>query len=84
MSAEVAGKLPKPQMRGLLHRQIKRNLVIAGIACFIGGAYMRFVYGARNKKAYADFYLNFDAEKTFHEMRRKGVFNSCDTDDDDE
>nr|CAH7743791.1 unnamed protein product [Callosobruchus chinensis] len=55
-STEVSGKLPKPQLRSLLHSQIKRNLFFIGISVVIAGCYMKFVYGDNRKKAYADFF----------------------------
>ncbi|XP_072385874.1 cytochrome c oxidase subunit 6C-like [Diabrotica undecimpunctata] len=81
MSAELTGHLPKPQMRGLLHSTIKRNLILTGITVVLSGCYMRFIYGDGNKRAYANFYLNYDAEKEFTRMRKKGLFDSCDPDD---
>ncbi|CAH2002320.1 unnamed protein product [Acanthoscelides obtectus] len=79
-SSEVSGKLPKPQMRSLLHSQIKRNLLFTGISVVIAGCYMKFVYSDSNKKAYANFYRDYDIEKEFETMRKKGLFDSCDTD----
>ncbi|KAG5877035.1 hypothetical protein JTB14_006516 [Gonioctena quinquepunctata] len=79
--SDVAGKLPKPQMRSLLHAQIKKNLVFVGISVLAAGCYMRFVYGNGNKRAYADFFKTYDAEKEFQRMRKKGLFDSCDTED---
>lgn len=49
-------RIPKPQMRGLLHTQIKKNLIAAGISVFIAGCYMKFVFGNGRKKAYIEFY----------------------------
>nr|CAI5842771.1 unnamed protein product [Callosobruchus analis] len=79
-STEVTGKLPKPQLRSLLHSQIKRNLLLAGISVLIAGCYMRFVYGDGRKKAYANFSRDYDIEKEFERMRKKGLFDSCDSD----
>ncbi|XP_044262497.1 cytochrome c oxidase subunit 6C-like [Tribolium madens] len=77
MSEETA-KIPKPKMRGLLQAQIKRNLILTGISCTIAGLYMKFIFGNGRKKAYADFYKNYDINKEFHRIRRKGLFDSCD------
>ncbi|VEN39216.1 unnamed protein product [Callosobruchus maculatus] len=79
-STEVTGKLPKPQLRSLLHSQIKRNLLLTGISVIIAGCYMRFGYGDSRKKAYADFFRDYDIEKEFERMRKKGLFDSCDSD----
>ncbi|XP_019868697.1 cytochrome c oxidase subunit 6C [Aethina tumida] len=73
------GKLKKPQMRGLLHAQIKKNLTLAFISVVAAGCYMRFVYGDGQKKAYADFYRTYDIEKEFERQRKRGVFDSCDS-----
>ncbi|XP_074030645.1 cytochrome c oxidase subunit 6C-like [Leptinotarsa decemlineata] len=79
--SEVTGKLPKPQMRSLLHSQIKRNLFWCGISVLIAGSYMRFVFGDGRKRVYAEFYKNYDAEKEFHRIRKKGLFDSCSAED---
>lgn len=56
MSEVVTAKLAKPVMRGLLHKQIKKNLIAVGISVTLAGLYMKFVYGDGNKRAYVDFY----------------------------
>ncbi|EFA07587.1 cytochrome c oxidase subunit 6C [Tribolium castaneum] len=81
---EQVARIPKPQMRGLLHSQIKRNLILTGISCTIAGLYMKFVFGNSRKNAYAEFYKNYDINKEFHRIRRKGLFDSCDPLDDSE
>lgn len=54
--SEVVGKLKKPQLRGLLHSQIKRNLIVAGVLTVaVGVAHRIFVVEAR-KQTYADYY----------------------------
>lgn len=56
MSEISTGKLPKPIMRGLLNKQIKRNLFAVAISVLVAGSYMRFVFCAGRKKAYLEFY----------------------------
>ncbi|KAJ3648650.1 hypothetical protein Zmor_020438 [Zophobas morio] len=81
---EELSKLPKPQMRRLLYGQIRKNLILTGISVTIAGLYMRLVFGDGNKREYAEFYKNYDINKEFHRIRRKGLFDSCDPNDDAE
>ncbi|KAJ8984218.1 hypothetical protein NQ317_011128 [Molorchus minor] len=79
MAGEV-GKASKPQLRGLLKSQIKRNIiVIASITAVIAVAQKVFINDQR-KKVYAEFYKNYDIEKAFHQIRNKGLFDSCEPD----
>ncbi|CAH0551792.1 unnamed protein product [Brassicogethes aeneus] len=71
--------LKKPQMRSLLHQQIKKNLALVGISVLAAGIYMRFIFGDGRKQKYADFYKTYDIEKEFERQRKKGLFDSCDT-----
>ncbi|KAB0342924.1 hypothetical protein FD754_019850 [Muntiacus muntjak] len=59
--------LAKPQMRGLLAKRLRFHIV---------GAFM-FAVVERRKKAYADFYRNYDSMKDFEEMRKAGIFQSA-------
>lgn len=83
MSDEGPVRLPKPQIRSLLNARIKTNLILVGISCLVAGCYMKFVFGADRKRAYAEFYKNYDIDQEFNRMRKKGVFDSCETEDDD-
>nr|XP_004663031.1 cytochrome c oxidase subunit 6C [Jaculus jaculus]XP_045000036.1 cytochrome c oxidase subunit 6C [Jaculus jaculus]XP_045000037.1 cytochrome c oxidase subunit 6C [Jaculus jaculus] len=72
----ASGALAKPQMRGLLAKRLRFHIVGAfivavGVAC----AY-KFGVAEQRKKAYADFYRNYDSMKDFEEMRRAGIFQS--------
>ncbi|XP_066253476.1 cytochrome c oxidase subunit 6C-like [Euwallacea similis] len=80
MSTEIA-KLPKPQLRHLLHSSIKRNLILVGISISVATVYMKYVQNDGRKQKYADFYKTYDIEKEFEIMRKKGLFESCPTDD---
>ncbi|GBP67699.1 Cytochrome c oxidase subunit 6C-2, partial [Eumeta japonica] len=52
----TVAKIPKPVMRGLLHSQIKRNLIVAiGLAGFCGFMYKQLVANPR-KQLYREFY----------------------------
>ncbi|CAI9152890.1 unnamed protein product, partial [Rangifer tarandus platyrhynchus] len=39
--------------------------------------FCKFVVAERRKKAYADFYRNYDSMKDFEEMRKAGIFQSA-------
>lgn len=74
MSAE---KIAKPVMRGLLHKRIRTHLSIAiGLTISVGIA-TRVLLGDKRKETYKNFYMNYDIEKDFEEMRQKGVFQSA-------
>ncbi|KAJ8925889.1 hypothetical protein NQ315_009741 [Exocentrus adspersus] len=79
--SEVSPKVAKPQLRGLLHTQIKKNLLLTGISVVVAAVYMRFVFGDQRKRNYAEFYKNYDIDKEFDRMRNKGLFESCEPDE---
>lgn len=54
--SSTPAKLAKPQLRGLLHNQIKKNFIGLGVVVLVAGVYMRFVFGDGRKRAYANFY----------------------------
>ncbi|XP_048364335.1 cytochrome c oxidase subunit 6C-2 [Sphaerodactylus townsendi] len=72
-----AALLPKPQMRGLLASRLKKHIVIASIFSFGCACLYKFGVADPRKQAYADFYKNFDARKTFEAMRETGIFESA-------
>ncbi|XP_047540214.1 cytochrome c oxidase subunit 6C [Vanessa atalanta] len=77
MADSAVSTIAKPQMRGLLHNVIKRNLIVAiALSAACGFSYKLFVGNVR-KRNYAEFYRTYDAEKEFEEMRKKGLFQSC-------
>lgn len=79
MADKAVSTMAKPQMRGLLNGQIKKNLIVSlTLAAISGIAFKQFVANERKKK-YAEFYRTYDAEKEFEEMRKKGLFQSCRT-----
>ncbi|KAL3286929.1 hypothetical protein HHI36_001414 [Cryptolaemus montrouzieri] len=84
MADEAVKKLPKPIMRDLLMRQIRRNLIGCFIFCSVAVAAVKIGINDRKKKAYSDFYQNYDIDKEFHKMRKKGLFDSCSVEDDDD
>ncbi|XP_042321471.1 cytochrome c oxidase subunit 6C [Sceloporus undulatus] len=71
-----AALLPKPQMRGLLAKRLRKHIAVAFIFALGCAASYKFGVAEPRKKAYADFYKNYDAMKDFEEMRKAGVFQS--------
>ncbi|KAM9482030.1 cytochrome c oxidase subunit 6C [Clarias gariepinus] len=68
--------LVKPQMRGLLAKRLRFHLPLAfGLAVFVAAAF-KFSVAEPRKKAYADFYKQYDATKEFNSMKEAGVFES--------
>lgn len=55
MSGAVAN-LKKPQLRGLLHSQIKRTLIIAIGLSIVAGVAQKFLVSEPRKRQYAEFY----------------------------
>ncbi|XP_012536776.1 cytochrome c oxidase subunit 6C [Monomorium pharaonis] len=72
MTAEIA----KPQLRGLLMTQIKKNIVGMLIVSF-GVAYAYKVLVAdKRKQRYTEFYKTYDAEKQLKIMNEAGLMQS--------
>lgn len=67
----------KPQLRGLLHSQIKTNLIVAIGLSIVGGIAYKVLVNDPQKQKYLDYYKNFDIDKEFEIMKNKGVFDSC-------
>ncbi|XP_014469466.1 PREDICTED: cytochrome c oxidase subunit 6C isoform X2 [Dinoponera quadriceps] len=66
----------KPQLRGLLTSQIKKNFIGMTIVSFTAaGAYSILVAEPR-KQRYADFYKTYDAEKQLKIMNEAGFMQS--------
>ncbi|XP_037659335.1 cytochrome c oxidase subunit 6C [Choloepus didactylus] len=69
--------LAKPQMRGLLAKRLRFHIVGAFIVSLGVAALYKFAVAEPRKKAYADFYRNYDSMKDFEEMRKAGIFQSA-------
>ncbi|XP_077207927.1 cytochrome c oxidase subunit 6C [Paroedura picta] len=69
--------LTKPRMRGLLASRLKKYLAVAGIGAM--GIFLTFKFGLMipRRRAYDEFYKNYDIEKEFEAMRKTGVFQSA-------
>ncbi|XP_032624878.1 cytochrome c oxidase subunit 6C [Chelonoidis abingdonii] len=68
--------LPKPQMRGLLGKRLRFHIVGALIASLGSAVLYKYGVAEPRKRAYADFYKNYDSMKDFEAMREAGVFES--------
>lgn len=66
-----------PQLRGMLRRQIMRDMVTAGLVGFIGGAVWWFGIAKPRHRKYEEFYKNYDANAVAAKMtasfEEKGV-----------
>ncbi|XP_009321345.1 PREDICTED: cytochrome c oxidase subunit 6C [Pygoscelis adeliae] len=69
--------LPKPQMRRLLARRMKFHLFGAFFVSVGCAALYKFLIADPRKRAYAEFYKNYDPMKDFEAMRAAGVFESA-------
>ncbi|XP_040210710.1 cytochrome c oxidase subunit 6C [Rana temporaria] len=68
------GLLAKPQMRGLLGKRLRFHIVGAFIFSISVVALYKFGVAEPRKRAYANYYKNYDAVKEFEAMREAGVF----------
>ncbi|XP_019569429.2 cytochrome c oxidase subunit 6C [Rhinolophus sinicus] len=66
--------LAKPQMRGLLAKHLRFHIVGSVIVSLGVAAFYKFAVAEPRKKAYADFYRNYDSMKDFEVMRKAGIF----------
>ncbi|XP_072266950.1 cytochrome c oxidase subunit 6C [Pyxicephalus adspersus] len=69
------GLLAKPQMRGLLAKRLRFHIVGAFVVSLSVVALYKFGVAEPRKRAYANFYKNYDAVKEFEAMRDAGVFH---------
>nr|XP_020143623.1 cytochrome c oxidase subunit 6C-like [Microcebus murinus] len=73
----ASSTLAKPQMRGLLTRRLRIHIVGAFFISLGVAALYKFAVAEPRKKAYADFYRNYDFMKDFEEMRKAGIFQNA-------
>ncbi|XP_044745900.1 cytochrome c oxidase subunit 6C-like [Coccinella septempunctata] len=81
MTDATAKVYPRPQLKGLLKRQIGRNLIGLAIFTTTTVVAMKIFYNDKNKRDYAEFHKNYDIDKEFERMRKKGLFDSCSDED---
>ncbi|XP_055372198.1 cytochrome c oxidase subunit 6C [Condylostylus longicornis] len=78
MAKDVAtGSSMKPVLRGLHNATIKRNLIVSLTLVTIVSTAYKFLVNDPKKTAYAEFYKNYDANKSFERMKANGRFQSC-------
>lgn len=77
MSSEAVAKIAKPQLRGLFQKQLKNNLIVTFVLVIGSGLSWHFLYNRPFKNRIAEFYKDYDIEKEFHDMRKKGLLDSC-------
>ena len=80
MSSAVT-KIPKPQLRGMLHAQIKWNITraaVGSVLCTIG-AY--FAYYRPRRLAVANYKANSDPDAEWERQVKNGFFDSKVADD---
>ncbi|KAL1451414.1 hypothetical protein WDU94_005793 [Cyamophila willieti] len=68
------GKLPKPQLRGLLQSSIKTSLVQSVGVIAVTAIAWKYLIMDPHKKAISDFYKTYDADKDFERMKKAGLF----------
>lgn len=68
--------LAKPVMRGLLGKRLRFHLPIAFALAFATAITFKYGVTEPRKRAYAEFYKQYDATKEFNAMREAGVFES--------
>ncbi|XP_025333462.1 cytochrome c oxidase subunit 6C [Canis lupus familiaris] len=73
----TSSALMKPQMRGLLAKCLRFHIVGAFAVSLGVAAFYKFAVAKSRKKAYADFYRNYDSMKDFEEMKKAGIFQSA-------
>ncbi|ELK01329.1 Cytochrome c oxidase subunit 6C [Pteropus alecto] len=71
----TSSALTKPQTCGLLATCLRFHIVGAVIVS-LGVASFKFALAEPTKKAYPDFYRNYDTMKDFEEMKKAGIFHS--------
>lgn len=69
--------LAKPQMRGMHNSLVKRNISFSVVAALVSGVSYYYAVAVPRKQRIADFYLNYDEEKSFARMRASGLLSTC-------
>ncbi|XP_076440377.1 cytochrome c oxidase subunit 6C-1-like [Babylonia areolata] len=70
----------RPQLRGFLKSNLKKNFIIATAVSFISTVAWRVIVCDSRKARYAEFYKTYDAQKDFERMKVGGVFHSVNPD----
>jgi len=68
-------KLPKPRMRGIQQQYWHRSIIFS-VAASLGVAFAwKILVTDKRKKAYEDFYRNYDPDEDFVRMVKTGVMS---------
>uniref|UniRef100_A0A336KK21 CSON012616 protein n=1 Tax=Culicoides sonorensis TaxID=179676 RepID=A0A336KK21_CULSO len=76
VSAE-AGRLPKPQLRGLHQATIKTSLASAAVLVTITALALKFGRNEPRKRDYAEFYKTYDDNAVYERMKKAGLLQSA-------
>ncbi|XP_071054319.1 cytochrome c oxidase subunit 6C-1-like [Onthophagus taurus] len=76
MSGAVS-RAARPEMRRLLHNQIKKNLIVSIGLCVVAGVGQYFLINAPAKERYVKFFSTYNIEAEFNRMKNLGLFDSC-------
>lgn len=78
----MSGTVAKPILRGMVKNYIIRSfLQMACVSCFAGWSYKHWIADPR-KKAYKDFYVNYNAEEEAERLYRMGLIRGWDDNED--
>uniref|UniRef100_A0A8D0BG38 Cytochrome c oxidase subunit 6C n=1 Tax=Salvator merianae TaxID=96440 RepID=A0A8D0BG38_SALMN len=69
--------LARPEMRGLLAKRMRKHLIISVICSSLVAVSYKFFVAEPRKRAYAEFYKNYDPMKEFEAMKNAGVLESA-------
>uniref|UniRef100_A0A3Q1M1C3 Cytochrome c oxidase subunit 6C n=1 Tax=Bos taurus TaxID=9913 RepID=A0A3Q1M1C3_BOVIN len=66
-----------PTMHGFLAKHLQFHIVGTFIVSLGTATFCNFAIAEPGKKAYADFYRNYDSMKDFEVKRKAGIFQSA-------
>ncbi|KAF5306585.1 hypothetical protein FQR65_LT07312 [Abscondita terminalis] len=64
------------ELAGYFERYTRNTIIKAVLLGLAGGAAFKYFYIMPKRKAYDEFYKNYDAEAVFEEMMLNNVFDS--------
>ncbi|GIX93771.1 COX6C domain-containing protein [Caerostris darwini] len=73
MASEAVARIAKPQLRGLFRSYLKKHISIAIVLGIVGSIAWKIGVMDPRKRAYADFYRTYDADKEYKRMKEAGV-----------
>ncbi|KAK3730808.1 hypothetical protein QZH41_001165 [Actinostola sp. cb2023] len=68
MEAEELARKMAPQLRGIVARSLKKDIITASVMGLVAGFAWKFLYADPLRRQYENFYKNYDAEKVAKEM----------------